>query len=287
MVNAALTIMVNNPFTNTRPPRLDAAAHLLRPHGGAGARRPATAALPIFARFRPPQLTSPHGRRIPPRGTRLPNEARLSERVDDMTNPALPAARPANPNFSSGPCAKRPGWSLDGLKGAALGRSHRAKIGKQKLKQAIDLTREVLEVPDDLPDRHRAGLRHRRARDGAVVAARRPQGRRARLGELRPRLGDRRDEAAQAPRRPHHQGRLRPAPRPQAGRFQPRRGLHLERHDLRRARAERRLDPGGPRGPDHLRRDLGRLRPEPRFRRSSMSSPSPGRRRSAARRRTA
>jgi phosphoserine aminotransferase len=60
-----------------------------------------------------------------------------------------PARRPANPDFSSGPCAKRPGWSLDALKDAALGRSHRAKIGKQKLKQAIDLTREVLEVPAD------------------------------------------------------------------------------------------------------------------------------------------
>jgi phosphoserine aminotransferase len=66
-----------------------------------------------------------------------------------MTTPAAPAKRPANPNFSSGPCAKRPGWSLDKLKNAALGRSHRAKIGKQKLKQAIDLTREVLEVPAD------------------------------------------------------------------------------------------------------------------------------------------
>jgi phosphoserine aminotransferase len=65
-----------------------------------------------------------------------------------MTNPAFPATRPANPNFSSGPCAKRPGWSLEVLKGAALARSHRAKIGKQKLKQAIDLTREILEVPD-------------------------------------------------------------------------------------------------------------------------------------------
>lgn len=65
-----------------------------------------------------------------------------------MANPALPAVRPANPNFSSGPCAKRPGWSLDVLKDAALGRSHRAKIGKEKLKQAIDLTREVLEVPN-------------------------------------------------------------------------------------------------------------------------------------------
>jgi phosphoserine aminotransferase len=60
-----------------------------------------------------------------------------------------PANRPHNPNYSSGPCAKRPGWSLDALKDAALGRSHRAKIGKQKLKQAIDLTREVLEVPAD------------------------------------------------------------------------------------------------------------------------------------------
>jgi len=66
-----------------------------------------------------------------------------------VTNPAVPGIKPANPNFSSGPCAKRPGWSLDGLRDAALGRSHRAKIGKQKLKQAIDLTREVLEVPAD------------------------------------------------------------------------------------------------------------------------------------------
>jgi phosphoserine aminotransferase len=66
-----------------------------------------------------------------------------------MTDPAVPGSKPANPNFSSGPCAKRPGWSLEALRGAALGRSHRAKIGKQKLKQAIDLTREVLEVPAD------------------------------------------------------------------------------------------------------------------------------------------
>jgi phosphoserine aminotransferase len=66
-----------------------------------------------------------------------------------MTTPAVPGVKPANPNFSSGPCAKRPGWSLDALKDAALGRSHRAKIGKQKLKQAIDLTREVLGVPAD------------------------------------------------------------------------------------------------------------------------------------------
>ena len=62
---------------------------------------------------------------------------------------AAPAALPRVPHFSSGPCAKRPGWTLKGLSGAALGRSHRAKIGKDKLKLAIDLTREVLQVPAD------------------------------------------------------------------------------------------------------------------------------------------
>lgn len=66
-----------------------------------------------------------------------------------MTTIAKPAVRPANPNFSSGPCAKRPGWSLQALADAPLGRSHRAKIGKTKLKEAIDLTREILGVPVD------------------------------------------------------------------------------------------------------------------------------------------
>jgi phosphoserine aminotransferase len=61
----------------------------------------------------------------------------------------IPAACPRVPNFSSGPCAKRPGWSLKALSDAPLGRSHRAKIGKDKLKLAIDLTREVLQVPAD------------------------------------------------------------------------------------------------------------------------------------------
>jgi phosphoserine aminotransferase len=62
---------------------------------------------------------------------------------------AKPGVRPAVPHFSSGPCAKRPGWSLQALTDAALGRSHRSKIGKAKLKRAIDLTREILEVPAD------------------------------------------------------------------------------------------------------------------------------------------
>ena len=60
-----------------------------------------------------------------------------------------PAARPANPRFSSGPCAKIPGFSLDMLADAPLGRSHRATVGKAKLKEAIDLTRDILGVPAD------------------------------------------------------------------------------------------------------------------------------------------
>src|SRR5437764_10234424 len=62
---------------------------------------------------------------------------------------AIPSVRPRVPRFSSGPCAKRPGWSMQNLTGAFLGRSHRAKDGKAKLKRAIDLTREVLQVPAD------------------------------------------------------------------------------------------------------------------------------------------
>jgi len=71
-----------------------------------------------------------------------------------MTTLPKPAVRPANPHFSSGPCAKRPGWSLDTLGDAALGRSHRAKPGKAKLAEAIALTREILRVPDS----HRIGI---------------------------------------------------------------------------------------------------------------------------------
>src|SRR6476620_1864194 len=65
-----------------------------------------------------------------------------------------PVVRPAVPHFSSGPCAKRPGWSLSALTDAVLGRSHRAKLGRAKLTRATDLTREVLEVPAT----HRIGI---------------------------------------------------------------------------------------------------------------------------------
>jgi len=66
-----------------------------------------------------------------------------------MTTLAKPAQRPARPEFSSGPCAKRPGWTPENLRNAVLGRSHRSKLGKGRLKAAIDQTREVLEVPAD------------------------------------------------------------------------------------------------------------------------------------------
>ena len=66
-----------------------------------------------------------------------------------MTTITTPELRPANPQFSSGPCAKFPGWELAALADASLGRSHRAKPGKAKLAEAIDKTRAVLQVPDD------------------------------------------------------------------------------------------------------------------------------------------
>ncbi|MCP1200106.1 phosphoserine transaminase [Notoacmeibacter sp. MSK16QG-6] len=71
-----------------------------------------------------------------------------------MTDTTKPATRPARPYFSSGPCAKRPGWTVEALTDALLGRSHRSKPGKTRLQHAIDLTREVLQVPDT----HRIGI---------------------------------------------------------------------------------------------------------------------------------
>lgn len=65
-----------------------------------------------------------------------------------------PQTRPSNPCFSSGPCAKRPGWSLEALRDATLGRSHRAGVAKAKLAEVIDRSRRVLEIPDD----HRIGI---------------------------------------------------------------------------------------------------------------------------------
>ncbi len=66
-----------------------------------------------------------------------------------MSAAAKPTLRPRSPNFSCGPCNKHPGWSTDSLKGAPVGRSHRAKIGKDKLKQAIDETKALLGLPEN------------------------------------------------------------------------------------------------------------------------------------------
>ena len=171
-----------------------------------------------------------------------------------------PSARPRVPLFSSGPCAKRPGWSPDVLKDAALGRSHRGKIGKAKLAEAIERTRALLGVPEDY-------------RIGIVAASDTGAVEMALWSLLGPRGVDvlawesfgkgwvsRRAQGAQAQGRARARGRLWRAARSEAGRFRARRGVHLERHDLGRARAERRLDPGRSPGPDHLRRDLGGVR---------------------------
>src|SRR5687768_6666554 len=65
-----------------------------------------------------------------------------------MIAPQKPARRPSRPFFSSGPCAKIPGWAPQILSNAVTGRSHRSSEGEARLKQALTLTREVLELPD-------------------------------------------------------------------------------------------------------------------------------------------
>jgi phosphoserine aminotransferase len=81
-------------------------------------------------------------------GTPFPNEGQISVRIHIMTLPR-PGIRPNNPQFSSGPCTKPTTWSLGALSDAALGRSHRAAIGKDKLLTAIETTRDVLNIPAD------------------------------------------------------------------------------------------------------------------------------------------
>jgi hypothetical protein len=91
---------------------------------------------------------------IAARGTPLPNERLLSGRIDNDCELPTPDMRPANPRFSSGPCAKRPGWAPENLDTSTLGRSHRSKPGKATLAEAIALTREILRVPG----RYRIGI---------------------------------------------------------------------------------------------------------------------------------
>ena len=182
-----------------------------------------------------------------------------------MTALERPATRPQNPLFSSGPCAKRPGWSLDNLKNAILGRSHRSAAGKARLKLAIDRTRVLLKLPDDYLVAIVSG-----SDTGAVEmalwsllgAARcgRPG-----LGSLRQGLGGRCRQAVEARRRARHGGRLRSTARSRQGRLLARCRLYLERNHIWRPGTERRLDRGGPAGSHHLRRDLGHFRAKPRL----------------------
>jgi phosphoserine aminotransferase len=100
------------------------------------------------------RLTSPGFALNAAPGHAVPTPRVLSVRRDYMTNIPKPAARPARPFFSSGPCAKPPGWTPDKLSTDSLGRSHRAKIGKSRLGLCIDLMREMLRLPDS----HRIGI---------------------------------------------------------------------------------------------------------------------------------
>ena len=172
-----------------------------------------------------------------------------------------PTRRPANPCFSSGPCAKRPGWSPAALSGALVGRSHRSAIGLAQCVEIIERSRALLQIPGRLQSRHRPGLGYRRGRDGDVVAAGRARRRCPVLGEFRRGLGRRcRPSSLKLPDVRHLQAPYGRLPDLSAGRSRPRRGVRVERHDLGRARAERRLDRRRPQGADDLRRDLGGVR---------------------------
>jgi phosphoserine aminotransferase len=145
-----------------------------------------------------------------------------------------PATRPANPRFSSGPCAKPPVHSLDKLSGAPLGRSHRAAVGKAKLKAAIETTRDILGVPAD----YRIGIVPASDTGAVEMAMWSMLGARpcTMLAWESFGAGWVTDVVKQLKLDADCQdGRVRRDRRSCAGRFRHRRGLHLERNDQRRA----------------------------------------------------
>lgn len=174
--------------------------------------------------------------------------------------PARPEHRPVRPYFSSGPCVKRPGWTLDVLKDAFLGRSHRAQEGLAKLKEVIVRSRQILGVPADYRIAIVPG-----SDTGAVEMA---------LWTL---LGEREVDCLAweafganwvtdvGPVMKLANARLVVAPYGSlpdlsAVELEARRGVHLERHLGWRARARWRLDRRRPRRPVDLRRHFGRIR---------------------------
>ena len=178
-----------------------------------------------------------------------------------------PALRPVIPAVFLRPLRQDPG--LDPQPLSTL-RSWAARIarasGKARLKRAIELTREVLEVPADYLHRHRSGLRYGCGRNGHVVAAGRARRRHAGLGKLRRGLGHRCGEAAEAQGRAQAAGALWRACRISPASISTTMWSSPGTARPRACAFPMRLDSGRSRGPDHLRCDLGCLRAGPRFR---------------------
>ena len=172
-----------------------------------------------------------------------------------------PTRRPANPCFSSGPCAKRPGWSPAALNGALLGRSHRSRPGLARLVEVIERSRAILQMPAD----YRLGIVPASDTGAVEMALWSLLG--ARGVDLCPGRVSARAGSPTSTKQLKLAGcaascrRLTASlPDLSPGRSRPRRGLRVERHDLGRARPERRLDRSRPQRADDLRRDLGRVR---------------------------
>ena len=196
-------------------------------------RRPDVSGSHVAAR-RAPSTAIPRGAKRP-----RPKPARCGGNRKDGA--MKPTRRPANPCSSSGPCAKRPGWSPEALNGALLGRSHRSRPGLARLVEVIERSRAILQIPAD----YRLGIvpaSDTGAVEMALWSLLGARGVDLCRGELRRGLGHRCHKAAQI-------GGCAPlhAPygsfaRSRGGRSGSRHGIRMERHHRRGARPERRLD---------------------------------------------